>query len=65
MIIEFVLFLLMYNDCFLTLYIVHISFYGIWTDMSNKLFVIVIVIVIEKHKCGTHKGNSTVHLMIL
>ena len=31
----------------LTLYIVYISFYVIWTDMSeNKLFVIVIVIVI-------------------
>ena len=30
---------------FLTLYIVYISFYVIWTDMSeNKLFVIVIVI---------------------
>ena len=47
MIIEFVLFFLMHHDCFLTLilYIVHISFYVIWTDMSeNKLFVIVIVI---------------------
>ena len=32
---------------FLTLYIVYISVYVIWTDMSeNKLFVIVIVIVI-------------------
>ena len=36
----------MHHD-FLTLYIVYISFYVIWTDMSeNKLFVIVIVIVI-------------------
>ena len=34
---------------FLTLYIVYISFYVIWTDMSeNKLFVIVIVIVIKQ-----------------
>ena len=32
---------------FLTLYIVYIAFYVIWTDMSeNKLIVIVIVIVI-------------------
>ena len=31
---------------FLTLYVVYISFYVTWTDMSeNKLFVIVIVIV--------------------
>ena len=35
---------------FLTLYIVYISFYVIWTDMSeNKLFVIVIVVVIYKY----------------
>ena len=47
-----------------TLYIVYISFYVIWTDMSeNKLFVIVIVIVIViatsinqmAHGCGKIK----------
>ena len=47
MIIEFILFFVDAPWLFLTLYIVYISFYVIWTDMSeNKLFVIVIVIVI-------------------
>ena len=47
-VIEFVLVFVDAPWLFLTLYIVYISFYVIWTDMcENKLFVIVIVIVIN------------------
>ena len=51
------------------MYIVYISFYVIWTDMSeNKLFVIVIVIVINcrgRDPRSTLEWRQTVYILYI